>query len=121
MNKYSPKFLTNKAHRANKIDILIKVANLADTPKEFLFSEEPSIMEELGLTLRIIRKKKNLDHQSLAIKSNCSPEIILALEMGVLPIKEISLHLPKILRELGIKQNIDEKSIKNLSEENDAL
>ncbi len=116
MNKYNRKLSTNKTRLSNKLDILIKVANLADTSKELLFSEEPSIMEELGLTIRTIRKKKNLDCQNLALRSKCSPEIIIALEMGVLPVKEISLHLPNILRELGMQQSYSKKIFQNFTE-----
>ena len=107
MRKYKNIVLNdnNNTHRADKINILIRAANLADTPKKLIFSEEPTILEDLGLMIRMIRKKNNLDIQNLAFKSKCSPEIIIALEMGVLPIKEIGLYLPRILRGFGLDQN----------------
>lgn len=105
MRKYTHKLNDNNTYRTDMINILIRAANLADTPKEILFSDEPTIMENLGLTLRSIRKKNNLDFNNLALKSSCSPEIIIALEMGVLPLEKVSLHLPDILSGLGLDQN----------------
>ncbi len=100
MKKYSHKLINNSADKADTINIIIRAANLADAPKELLFSEEPTIMENLGLTIRMIRNKNNLDFQNLAVRSGCLPEIIIALEMGILPIKEISLYLPSVFRGL---------------------
>ncbi len=82
MKKYSHKLINNSADKADTINIIIRTANLADAPKELLFSEEPTIMENLGLTIRMIRNKNNLDFQNLAVRSGCLPEIIIALEMG---------------------------------------
>jgi hypothetical protein len=116
MRKYSHKLINNSADKADTINIIIRAANLADTPKEILFSEEPTIMEDLGLTIRMIRKKNNLDFQNLAVRSGCLPEIIIALEMGILPIKEISLYLPGIFRGLGLDQNFIEKLLQSFTE-----
>lgn len=105
MRKYRNKSLNNNVYHANKIDILIRAANLADMPKELMFSKEPTIIEDFGLMIRMIRKKNKLDIQDLALKSNCSPEIIIALEMGILSIKEIGLYLPGILCGFGLNQS----------------
>lgn len=105
MRKHTHKLKDNNTYQTDTINTLIRAANLADTPKEILFSDEPTIMENLGLTLRTIRKKNNLDFNILALKSRCSPEIIIALEMGVLPLEKISTYLPDILLGLGLDQN----------------
>lgn len=119
MRKYAHKLINNNAYRADTINILIRAANLADAPKELLFSEEPTIMEDLGLTIRMIRKKNNLDSKNLALRSRCSPEIVIALEMGILPVKEISLYLPGVLRGLGLDQSFIEELLRRFKEEND--
>jgi hypothetical protein len=116
MRKYNHKLINNSANRADTINIIIRVANLADAPKELIFREEPTIMENLGLTIRMIRKKNNLDFQNLAARSGCLPEIIIALEMGILPIKEISLYLPSIFRGLGLDQNFIEEILQSFRE-----
>jgi hypothetical protein len=117
MRKYNHKLIKNNAYQAEKIDILIRAADLADTPKDLLFSKEPTRLEDLGLTIRTIRKKNSFDIQNLALKSRCSPEIIIALEMGVLPVKEIGLYLPGILRGLGLDQNFFIELLQYLKEE----
>ena len=73
-------------------------------------------MENLGLTIRMIRKKNNLYFQNLAVRSGCLPEIIIALEMGILPIKEISLYLPSVFRGLGLDQNFIEELLQSFRE-----
>lgn len=116
MKKYSHKLINNSADKADTINIIIRAANLADAPKELLFSEEPTIMENLGLTIRMIRNKNNLDFQNLAVRSGCLPEIIIALEMGILPIKEISLYLPSVFRGLGLDHNFIEELLQSFRE-----
>lgn len=114
MRKHNPKLLENKdTHRTHSINLLIKAADLAGMPiaKNLLFSEEPTRAEKLGLTIRTIRQKNRIDYQDLALKSRCSPETIIALEMGLLPLEEIGRNLPNILLGLGMDQSFIEELV----------
>lgn len=63
---------------------------------------EPKPHEILGLTIGMVRRRRQITLHELATKTGCSIEELLAFESGLLPIKEMIKYLPAILREVKI-------------------
>ncbi|GAB4400422.1 MAG: hypothetical protein OHK003_26000 [Anaerolineales bacterium] len=71
---------------------------------------EPKPHEILGLTIGMVRRRKQITLNELADKTGFSIEELLAFEAGLLPVKELIKYLPAILREVKISR----KSIRPL-------
>lgn len=63
---------------------------------------EPKPHELLGLTIGMVRRRKDLSLEELAEKTGFSVEELLAFEAGLLPVGEFIKYLPAILREVKI-------------------
>jgi DNA-binding XRE family transcriptional regulator len=66
---------------------------------------EPTPLEMLGLTIGILRRRKHISRLQLAKKIGCSVEDILALEAGLLPIEYLKRYLPRVSREVGLRES----------------
>ncbi len=63
---------------------------------------EPKPHEILGLTIGMVRRRRQITLNELANKTGFSVEELLAFEAGLLPVKEMIKYLPSILREVKI-------------------
>jgi DNA-binding XRE family transcriptional regulator len=95
--------------RDHPAQILIRAAELAPAKDRRCGQsvEAPTPAEELGLTIGLIRRRKNLSVYDLASKAGCSAETIIALEAGILPTERVVQLLLPILRGLGIRLNAE--------------
>lgn len=66
---------------------------------------EPKPHEILGLTIGMVRRRRQITLNELANKTGFSVEELLAFEAGWLPAKELIKYLPAILREVKIPRN----------------
>jgi hypothetical protein len=66
---------------------------------------EPTPLEMVGLTIGILRRRKHISRLQLAKKIGCPVEEILALEAGLLPADRLQRYLPRISREVGLREH----------------
>jgi len=65
---------------------------------------EPMPQEMLGLAIGILRRRKHISRIQLAQRIGCTVEEILALETGLLPVKDLGKYLPMILDGIGVPE-----------------
>jgi hypothetical protein len=75
---------------------------------------EPTPLEMLGMTIGIFRRRKHISRIQLAKKTGCSIEEILALEAGLLPADRLKKCLPRVSREVGLREHSLQPFIRNI-------
>lgn len=65
---------------------------------------EPMPQEMLGLAIGILRRRKHISRVQLAQRLGCTVEELLALETGLLPVKDVGKYLPLILECIGMPE-----------------
>jgi hypothetical protein len=75
---------------------------------------EPTPLEMLGLTIGILRRRKHITRLQLSKKTGCSVEEILALEAGLLPAGYLKKYLPRISREVGLREYSLQPLLRNI-------
>lgn len=75
---------------------------------------EPTPLEMLGMTIGIFRRRKHISRIQLAKKTGCSIEEILALEAGLLPADLLKKCLPRVSREVGLREHSLQPFIRNI-------
>lgn len=111
LKKENTKRLIKNMHPAQKILRAIKIAEIKAPPK--MATSAP--VEELGIMLRLIRKRKGERLDEFSARINVSPENLFALEAGILPSEKLFELLPFVLKGIGIPP---EMVVEELKKEN---
>ena len=64
--------------------------------------EVPTPAEHLGAMLGFLRRRRKMSVDTMAKHIGCSPEVIIALEEGLLPVDMTGKILPSIAKAIGI-------------------
>ena len=100
------KKLTNKSTHAAKT--LIQVSKLAGRKddKEKLSRDDLHSEERLGIAIGLLRRRKKITYEILALETGFRVELLMALESGTLDRKTVNQILPKVLRGIGISSQV---------------
>lgn len=71
-------------------------------------------LEILGITIGILRRRKNFSRILFAQRVGCPVEELIALEMGLLPLQKILKYLPKISQGIDVPERSLQTFIRNL-------
>ena len=90
-----------KEHPAQK---LIRAAEMSGKKgaQTRQIGEVPTPAEQLGLALGVLRRRKKISVDELANRAGCSPEALIALEAGLLPVDVTGKVLPGVVKAMGI-------------------
>lgn len=77
---------------------LIKKYELEYSKTDFPSKE----LEDLGLIIGVLRRRKNITKDELSKKIGCSMEEIIALEMGLMPLEILNQYMPVIRKEINL-------------------
>ena len=98
----------DSSDRNHSVRLLIRAAQAAGRidQEEELFRDDVLAEERLGIAIGVIRRRKNITREELALKTGYDLEILIALEMGILDVDMLYRVLPGVLGGLGMDLTI---------------
>jgi hypothetical protein len=89
--------------RSITVQHLIRAADFASARGQRCANGEDRLqLEELGITINILRRSRKIDLNLLASQIPCRLEELIALEAGLLPCERVCKLLPAVVRHLGV-------------------